>query len=74
LLNCTGDDVCLNQDCWERCSGPRQGQSTCRPGYVCGGLVTTDGGVITYGYCKPDCHLPGAGCTIGSCDSLGYCT
>ncbi len=73
VLGCNGTDVCLSQNCWERCPDPRAGQSTCRLGYVCGGLVQTDGGAITYGICKPDCHLPGAGCTSGTCSALGYC-
>ena len=73
LYSCTGSDVCLNQDCWKRCNNPRQGQSSCRLGYVCGGLVAADGGTLSYGICQPDCHLPAAGCTSGTCGSLGYC-
>jgi hypothetical protein len=74
VLNCTGTDVCVGQDCWERCANPGQGQSDCRLGYVCGRLVTPDGGPIPYGICEPDCHLPGAGCSAGTCNALGYCS
>jgi len=73
VLGCKSNDVCVANDCWERCPAPKAGQSTCRNGYVCGALVQGDGGTLTYGICEPDCHLPGAGCTSGTCNAQGYC-
>lgn len=71
LLSCSGNDVCISNDCYERCPGPGAGQSTCRGGYVCGRLVSGDGGTVTYGICEPDCRV--AGCSSGTCGALGYC-
>ena len=28
VLNCNGTEVCLSQNCWERCPGPRTGQNS----------------------------------------------
>ena len=71
ILSCSSTDVCISNDCWERCPGPRLGQSTCRGGYVCGALVLPDGGSPGYGICRPSCAY--AGCPQGTCGALGYC-
>jgi len=71
LLSCAGTDVCISQDCWERCPSPSTGQSTCRGGYVCLPLVLSDGGTPSYGICVPSCQV--AGCQQGTCRPSGYC-
>ena len=70
LLPCHSPDLCVNNSCYERCAKPRQGQDTCRGGYVCESSQS-DGGLSEPGRCVPDCHH--RGCTVGSCNSEGYC-
>jgi len=70
VLSCHSPDLCVNNNCYERCATPRQGQNTCRGGYVCDSSQS-DGGLREPGRCVPDCHH--RGCTSGSCNSQGYC-
>lgn len=75
VLGCNGTDLCLSDACWERCPNPGQGQSTCRGGYACKPLISTDGGSVGYGFCGRDCHLPGFTCAAGAtCNAQGYCS
>ena len=57
--------------CIESCPAPRQGQSTCRTGYVCEVNVNTAGS----GICIPRCATPGFTCWQNTvCNAAsGYC-
>jgi hypothetical protein len=75
---CGDAGICLNvsatQDiCFPRCSGPNQGQSDCRNGYVCGGLVFPDGGPAPEGVCDTSCLAPGNACNANFVCDAGYC-
>jgi serine protease len=56
----TGDKVCF-----QSCSGPDQGQSTCRSSYVC--YDDTAGG----GQCLPNCTV--LDICVNTCAANGYC-
>lgn len=67
----TGGGIVTTTDlCRATCPGPRLGQSTCRPGYVC----NASAGSLSRGWCGPDCHNAGVTC-VGStrCRQDGYC-
>jgi hypothetical protein len=77
MLSCPVGSSCLTFDstsqplCIESCPAPRQGQSTCRTGYVCEVNANTSGS----GICIPRCSNPGFTCwqnTVCSASS-GYC-
>lgn len=74
--------------CVDSCTGLLSGQGSCRPGYVCDGIFTADGGVLRFmngdplpGFCWPNCNNPGFECPVvaqGSttrrrCLPSGYC-
>ncbi len=65
--------------CFSSCPAPNGGQSTCRAGYVCDALFQTDGGMLPFGICWPNCNNPGfaagVGCGQGqTCNTTtGYC-
>ena len=60
--------------CFRGCAAPRQGQSTCRPGYVCEEPGELGGFSSTAGVCVARCDAPGASCSFGRvCRPDGYC-
>lgn len=65
--------------CEKSCAGPQQGQSDCRPGYVCYGysVRTPDGGSrpSPTGVCQPNCNVMGGlfACAPGAYCDAGYC-
>lgn len=59
--------------CYASCPAPWAGQSTCRQGYVCSGLVQADGGAAPSGFCDTSCKVAGAACGAGSYCDAGYC-
>jgi hypothetical protein len=67
-------------ECARGCAAPRQGQSTCRPGYVCEQPAELLGGpAASTGVCIGRCDAPGASCGLGPsgrpkvCRPDGYC-
>ncbi len=71
ILSCHSPDLCIDNNCYERCDKPRQGQDTCRGGYVCESSQP-DGGLAEPGRCVPDCFH--RACSSGSCNAQGYCS
>ena len=68
------------QSCHAECNDPGQGQSSCRPNWVCGELQAADGGIAAKGWCQPNCNAPGSGCASGTTcrandagPGAGYC-
>lgn len=70
---CVAIDAQGNAFCYATCSAPWAGQSNCRAGYACNGLVQADGGPAPTGYCEASCLAPGAGCGTGGYCDAGYC-
>lgn len=76
--SCMPGGECLNvgsfNRCFQTCTGPNAGRSTCRTGYVCM-EVTSGGNPLPYGVCFPSCAQPGNACNPGFfCNSsTGYC-
>ena len=76
---CPASSICINVDsdggsnhlCLATCRAPRQGQSSCRPGYLC----EVSGPSIGTGICLPRCDSPGFTCYPNTkCDvKSGYC-
>jgi hypothetical protein len=68
---CVSFDTTNQPLCIQTCPGPRQGQSTCRPGYVCEVNLMMAG----VGLCIPRCSNPGFACwKNAACDpTSGYC-
>lgn len=71
ILSCHSPDLCIDNNCYERCDRPRQGQDTCRGGYLCESSQP-DGGLAEPGRCVPDCFH--RACSSGICDAQGYCS
>jgi hypothetical protein len=77
---CPGGSTCVDVEdgpatnlvCLETCPAPRQGQSTCRFGYVCEVNFQSAGGP---GICIPRCNTIGFNCFSNTtCDAAsGYC-
>lgn len=58
--------------CAQTCGAPMQGQGGCRSSYVCRSIRSgPDGGNLPIGFCWPSCQV--AGCSVGTCQSSGYC-
>ncbi|MCA3013803.1 MAG: hypothetical protein INH41_15595, partial [Myxococcaceae bacterium] len=79
-----GEALCLPVSqtaaaCQKGCSGPLQGQSDCRNGYICEVLSTADGGRLPTGVCDGRCDVPGSSCGNYAdggrrlCFPNGYC-
>jgi serine protease len=63
---CPSGSECFSGSCLTKCTGPSQGQSTCRTDYVC---YDDETGM---GLCLPDCREMPNLCRT-SCDARGYC-
>ncbi len=72
-----GGAICISLGtfgaCAQSCTGPQQGQGSCRTGYVCRGIrAAPDGGPLSTGFCWPSCKT--SGCAAGvTCQASGYC-
>lgn len=72
-----GGAICISLGsfgaCAQSCTGPQQGQGSCRQGYVCRAVrAGPDAGFLPVGFCWPSCKA--AGCAAGTtCQATGYC-